>query len=60
VFEYGDERVVEKIRTYTGNALDIAFDTISEGKTPKQVTGAIGDKGEEWPLFFRTRVLALM
>jgi NADPH:quinone reductase-like Zn-dependent oxidoreductase len=45
VFEYGDENVVEKIRAYTGNALEIAFDTISEGQTPKQVTGAIGDKG---------------
>jgi NADPH:quinone reductase-like Zn-dependent oxidoreductase len=45
VFEYGDENVVEKIRAYTGNTLEIAIDTISEGKTPKQVTGAIGDKG---------------
>jgi NADPH:quinone reductase-like Zn-dependent oxidoreductase len=45
VFDYRDEGVVEKIRVATGNALDIAFDTISEGKTPAQVTGAIGDKG---------------
>ena len=45
VFDYGDESVVEKIRDYTGNALEIAVDTVSEGKTPKQVTGAIGDKG---------------
>lgn len=45
VFDYRDEGVVEKIRAATGNALDIAFDTISEGKTPSQVTGAIGDKG---------------
>jgi NADPH:quinone reductase-like Zn-dependent oxidoreductase len=45
VFDYRDEGVVEKIRIATGNALDIAFDTISEGKTPAQVTGAIGDKG---------------
>ena len=45
VFDYRDERVVEDIRAATGNALDIAFDTISEGTTPEQVTGAIGDKG---------------
>jgi hypothetical protein len=45
VFDYRDEKVVEKIRAATGNALDIAFDTISEGKTVEQVVGAIGDKG---------------
>jgi len=45
VFDYRDEDVVEKIRAYTGNALEIAVDTIAEGETPKQVTGAIGDKG---------------
>jgi len=45
VFDYRDESVVEKIRAATGNALDIAIDTISEGKTPAQVTGAIGEKG---------------
>jgi NADPH:quinone reductase-like Zn-dependent oxidoreductase len=45
VFDYRDEGAVEKIRAATGNALDIAIDTISEGKTPAQVTGAIGDKG---------------
>jgi len=45
VFNYRDENVVEKIRASTGNALEIAIDTISEGKTPKSVTGAIGDKG---------------
>ena len=45
VFDYHDETVVEKIRAATGNALDIAVDNISEGKTPEQVTGAIGDKG---------------
>ena len=45
VFDYHDETVVEKIRATTGNALDIAVDNISEGKTPEQVTGAIGDKG---------------
>ena len=36
---------MEKIRVATGNSLDIAFDTISEGKTPAQITGAIRDKG---------------
>lgn len=45
VFDYRDEGVVEKIRAATGNALEIAIDTISEGKTPEQVTGAIGLKG---------------
>jgi len=45
VFDYRDEGVVEKIHAATGNALNIAIDTISEGKTPAQVTGAIGDKG---------------
>ena len=45
VFGYRDADVVEKIRAYTGNALEIAIDTISEGKTPKRVTSAIGDKG---------------
>ena len=45
VFNYRDESVVESIRAATGNALDIAFDTISEGTTPEQVTGAIGEKG---------------
>ena len=45
VFDYRDESVVANIRAATGNALDIAFDTISEGTTPEQVTGAIGDKG---------------
>ena len=45
VFDYRDEDVVEKIRGATGNVLDIAFDAISEGKTPAQITGAIGDQG---------------
>ena len=45
VFDYRDESVVQKIRAATDNALDIAVDTVSEGKTPEQVTGAIGDKG---------------
>ena len=45
VFDYRDEGAVEKIRAATGNALDMAIDTISEGKTPAQITGAIGDKG---------------
>ena len=45
VFGYRDADVVEKIRAYTGNTLEIAIDTISEGKTPKRVTSAIGDKG---------------
>ncbi|KAI9456063.1 dehydrogenase [Lactarius psammicola] len=45
VFDYRDESVVENIRATTGNALDIAVDTISDGKTPEQVTSAIGDKG---------------
>ena len=45
VFDYRDENVIEKIRTATSNALDIAFDTIAEGKTAEQVAGAIGDKG---------------
>jgi NADPH:quinone reductase-like Zn-dependent oxidoreductase len=45
VFDYRDEDVVEKIRAATGNALDIAIDTISEGKTTEQVARAIGNKG---------------
>jgi NADPH:quinone reductase-like Zn-dependent oxidoreductase len=45
VFDYRDEGVVEKIRAATGNALDIAVDTVSEGKTAEQVTGAMGNKG---------------
>jgi NADPH:quinone reductase-like Zn-dependent oxidoreductase len=45
VFDYRDESVVEKIRAATDNGLDIAVDTISEGKTPVHVAGAIGDKG---------------
>ena len=45
VFDYRDEGVVQKIRAATDNALDIAVDAVSEGKTPEQVTGAIGDKG---------------
>jgi NADPH:quinone reductase-like Zn-dependent oxidoreductase len=45
VFDYRDEGVVEKIRAATGNALNIAIDTISERKTPEQITGGIGDKG---------------
>ncbi|KAI0264908.1 hypothetical protein BC834DRAFT_881064 [Gloeopeniophorella convolvens] len=45
VFDYRDEDVVRKIRAATGDALDIALDTISEGATPEQVTGAIGPKG---------------
>ena len=45
MFDYRDEGVVQKIRAATDNALDIAVDTISEGKTPEQVTGAIGDQG---------------
>jgi len=45
VFDYRDNGVVEKIRAATANALDLAIDTISEGKTPEQVNGAIGDKG---------------
>ncbi|KAH9052670.1 dehydrogenase [Lactarius vividus] len=45
VFDYRDESVVDKIRAATNNALDIAVDTISDGKTPEQVAGAIGDKG---------------
>ncbi|KAF8489565.1 hypothetical protein F5888DRAFT_1892883 [Russula emetica] len=35
VFDYRDEGVVEKIRAATGDALNIAIDTISEGKTPE-------------------------
>ena len=45
VFDYRDENIIEKIRAATGSTLDIALDTISEGKTPEQVAGAIGDKG---------------
>jgi len=45
VFDYRDDGIVEKIRAATGNTLDLAVDTISEGKTPDQVSGAIGDKG---------------
>jgi NADPH:quinone reductase-like Zn-dependent oxidoreductase len=45
VFDYRDEGVVEKIRAATGNALDIAVDTVSEGRTAEQVTGAMGNKG---------------
>ncbi|KAF8261439.1 dehydrogenase [Lactarius quietus] len=45
VFDYRDEGVVEKIRATTGDTLDLAVDTVSEGKTPEQVSGAIGDKG---------------
>ncbi|KAI9439437.1 hypothetical protein F5148DRAFT_1154143, partial [Russula earlei] len=45
VFDYRDENVVEKIRAATGNVLDIAIDTISEGRTTQQVPAAIGDKG---------------
>jgi NADPH:quinone reductase-like Zn-dependent oxidoreductase len=45
VFDYRDEGVVEKIRAATDNALEIAVDTISEGKTPEHVAGSIGDKG---------------
>ncbi|KAH8980049.1 dehydrogenase [Lactarius akahatsu] len=45
VFDYRDESIIEKIRAATNNALDIAVDTISDGKTPEQVTGAIGDMG---------------
>lgn len=45
VYDYRDENVVEKIRAATGNALDIALDTVAGGKTPAQVTGTIGEKG---------------
>jgi NADPH:quinone reductase-like Zn-dependent oxidoreductase len=45
VFDYRDESVVEEICAATWNALDIAINTVSEGKTPEQVTSAIGDKG---------------
>ena len=45
VFDYRDEKVVENIRAATGNALDIAIDCISEGKTAEQVPAALGDKG---------------
>ena len=45
VFDYRDEGVVGKTRAATGNALDIAVDTVSERKTAEQVTGAIGNKG---------------
>ena len=47
MFDCRDGVVVENIREATGNALDIAVDSILEGKTTKQVTGAIGDKGEK-------------
>jgi NADPH:quinone reductase-like Zn-dependent oxidoreductase len=36
VFNYRDEGVVEKIRAATGNALDIAVDTVSEGKRERR------------------------
>ncbi|KAI9439436.1 dehydrogenase [Russula earlei] len=45
VFDYRDENVAENVRSATGNALDIAIDTISEGGTTQQVPAAIGDKG---------------
>jgi NADPH:quinone reductase-like Zn-dependent oxidoreductase len=47
VFDYREDGVVEKIRAATDNALYIAIDTISEGKTPEQVTSAMGEKGGE-------------
>jgi NADPH:quinone reductase-like Zn-dependent oxidoreductase len=45
VSDYRDEGVVEKIRAAADNVLNITIDTISEGRTPEQVTGANGDKG---------------
>ena len=45
VFDYRDAEVVEKVRAATGNALDIAIDCVSEGKTTEQVPAALGDKG---------------
>lgn len=47
VFNYHNRDVVEKICTLMGNALKIAVNTILEGKTTKQVTGAIRDKGRK-------------
>jgi NADPH:quinone reductase-like Zn-dependent oxidoreductase len=38
VFDYRDEGLVENVRAVTNNVLNIAIDTISEGKTPEQVT----------------------
>lgn len=48
IFDYRGEGVVEKIRAATGDALNIAIDTISEDKTLEMVTGAIGDKVGDW------------
>ncbi|KAI0264909.1 chaperonin 10-like protein [Gloeopeniophorella convolvens] len=45
VYDYHDADVVDKIRATTGNVLDIAVDTISEGQTPQQVTSSIGPQG---------------
>ncbi|KAI0258090.1 dehydrogenase [Gloeopeniophorella convolvens] len=45
VYDYHDADVVQKIRAATGNTLDIAVDTISEGQTPQQVTDSIGPHG---------------
>jgi NADPH:quinone reductase-like Zn-dependent oxidoreductase len=53
VFDYRDEGVVENIRAASDNALNIAIDTISEGKTPEQVTEAIGDKGGKVAIILR-------
>ena len=56
VFDYRDESVVQKIRTATGNALDIAVDTTLEGKTLARSLVRSGTRAGEWRSFCRTRV----
>lgn len=41
-FDYSDPKCGEKIREYSGNGLKYAFDTISEGKSPKICCEALG------------------
>ncbi|KAI0275802.1 hypothetical protein BGY98DRAFT_1178106 [Russula aff. rugulosa BPL654] len=59
VSDYRDEGVVEKIRAAADNVLNITIDTISEGRTPEQVTGANGDKGgRPIPVFIQPNGIA--
>jgi hypothetical protein len=56
VFDYRYEGVVEKIRAATGNALNIAIDTISEARRLSRSPAPLGTRMEKSPSSFAMRV----
>ena len=45
IARFQDEKVSEKLREATGNAIEYGLDTISEGGSVQKVQAAFGDNG---------------